>query len=232
MRTVGRVLCINRFGLCTCRITRCVWSDWFTGRVSVENEEREVGVMVRWRRVLLGIALGFLTLSGCGGPKWYGWGGVKYGDAQQALAAHRSSIDDWLLQVHPLDKPLRNRGLIILPDRTQIWTYNITGAKKSMSEAAKEYLLASTEMDYDYQAEALAKRRIFTTLEIERSGNPEDLLKGNYDVILYKSANLKQWLMKRRNRVEAEPVFFDQSTKVVAERVASWLEYIEKQLSE
>lgn len=198
--------------------------------------------MRRWCCFVVTVSFVCSLLASCSEVTcWHN--GIWYTDPQKCLDAEKADLDEILNRITPLDAPLLEKGLVILPDQSLLWSasagwgrqqiYNIyfIYIYSELTSKVNTTYLTYYEMQFTAMAESIRKRGFFESIEIQQSDKPESFPAGDYDAIIYISSNLQQWFMKIQDQTKPEPIFIDWSKMQPEEKMMSWLDYIEEVLS-
>lgn len=178
------------------------------------------------------LLLAVLVLAGCGGQTTYGLNDFDTGarltfkNLQEWRAGQKQLIDKMLEKIAPLENPLAERAIVVLPLRKQF-------EEKSMSEGfaaiSAEALQTSAAMDEDLWftfPRAITRRNIFEEIEVERSARATVAMSPNAGYLIWVNIDEKIYITSsERDEFLEFPEYVEPRR---SNRTKAWLKDVEE----
>lgn len=185
--------------------------------------------------LLLVIVIGSIIFMSCAGKTTYLYNNVGYDAPEQALAAQKANLDAYLDKITPMDHPLGSSAIVILPSISYITKNWVVWRGPEPSQETKEkhmnYLAQILYNDYRAFGHAVEKRRIFNSLKITTSDDPENVtFSEDIALLLFKKDGKGQWFLKKKKDSTSDVMAIEEISTALptVQRVILWLDSVEK----
>jgi hypothetical protein len=162
----------------------------------------------------------------------------KYKDAvfdspERAIAVQQADHGVILNKITPTENHIGGSALIILPSENLIEKNGLIKLTSGNVHAEGiRYLVVSTKNEHDLMAESIKKRRIFDTVAVINSDDPEkQTFSEDIGIYLtYPRQGKAEWFLKRKKDqpIQPVPIYVNNSLGISEIRIIAWLDNIEK----
>lgn len=174
-------------------------------------------------KIVIMIIVSFsILLNSCG--MTYKIGEKSFSSSEEALKWQSDMFADFINKITPAPRPVGGSALILIPSDDEIVRNYITYGRRSGKDGI-DYVRTAMRNSMQLNADAIIKRRIFNSAQINRhDGNPANISVGENDFLIF--SDVDGWFIKGKGKTQINPISMDKSKPEGMERLLSFLDAV------